>query len=122
MKKLTVTFILAFLLSSGTVFAENEKYGGRTANGIQLVFEGLADTIFARFKKELELFPNLNNKVTFKIQILESGNVSVCHWESNEDKVDAMASDICKIIRGANFGRGREFELLYPINFYPEKP
>ena len=120
MKKFTILITLVCTLISGSVLSESEGNGGRTSKDVQLVFEGLSEAIFSRFSKELEIAPKLNAKVIFHIRVLNNGDVSKCRGKSKKDNIEVLAADICEIIRNANFGFGKEFELEYPINFQPE--
>jgi len=112
--------IVLFACTYVSAEQKQESFGNRSAEQIQSSFGEQAKSIDAIYRKELKINPNLSGKINFMIAIKNSGDVSDCTSDQIETDIGLLASKICTHILKMNFGEGKEYGLLYGINFLPE--
>lgn len=113
-------------LAAGVAKAERAartKQGrrGRTDEEIQIVFDRNKAALYRIYNRALRSDPTLQGKVTLKLTIEPSGQVSACEVVSSELKAEELEQKIVQRVRLFNFGAKDvpAVTITYPIDFLP---
>lgn len=99
----------------------DKRIAGRTLEEIQLVFDRNKGAFYTLYNRALRESPNLQGKVTVKISIAPSGNVTACEVVSSELNDPELERKIVARVLLLNFGR-KDVESItidYPLYFLP---